>query len=440
MELQRKASGEIPEVSSSNYRGKGAYAPYPLIYMDRAEGATLTDVDGNNYIDFHAGVSAVITGHRPKQQTDAVKEQLERGPYFATTHELEYSAARLVNELVPASERTKFSNTGTEAIMTAIRLARGYTGKDKVLKFEGMYHGHSDDALVNVHPHAADLGARRNPNKIPESVGIPTSKMDVVESIPWNDVELLEEKLEREGDEIAALVTEAVASNTGLLWPREGYLDEVQRLTAEHDVLLILDEVVTGFRMGLHGAQGHFDLEPDLAVFGKALANGYPCSALTGKAEVMQFIDSTPSGGTFMGTFSGNPLVVAAAKANLETLRDIGSTGYEELYELGDRLTTGLEEILLDQGFDVFIPDFAGFFYLHFHDGQTNPESWREYRDMAGHIDEGLMKAFAAGMINEGIFIPPQAGRINLMHAHTEEHIEKALEAAKVAATAIQQT
>lgn len=440
IELQEQAIDEIPEVASSNHRGKGAYAPYPLIYMDTAEGATLTDVDGNEYIDFHGGVSAIITGHRPEGQIAAVREQLDRGPYFATTYELEYESAKLMNELVPASDRTKFINTGTEAIMSAIRLARGYTGKDKILKFEGMYHGHSDDVLVNVHPHSSNLGGRRNPNKIPESVGVPNTKLAAVESIPWNDADLLAEKLEREGDDIAAIITEAVASNSGLLWPHEGYLDELQYLADKHDVLFILDEVVTGFRMGLHGAQGHFGLEPDLAIYGKAIANGYPCAALTGQAEIMDFIDSDPNGGTFMGTFSGNPLVVAAAKANLEILEGIGTSGYEDMYRQGERLTSGLEDILTDRGYNVFIPDFAGFFCLHFHDGETDPETWTEYRDMDTHVNEDLMKEFAAGMINEGIFIPPQAGRINLMHAHTDEHVETALEAAKFAADHLSHT
>lgn len=434
LELQSKAVSEIPEVASSNHRGKGAYDPYPLIYMERGEGATLTDVDGNEYIDFHGGVSALITGHRPEEQMTAVKDQLDRGPYFATTHELEYETAQMVNDLVPASDRTKFISTGTEAVMTAIRLARAYTGKEKVLKFEGMYHGHGDDMLVNVHPHPSNLGERRNPNKIPESVGVPEEKLDVVESIPWNDIDLLEEKLEREGEDVAAIVTEAVASNSGLLWPKAGYLQELERLADEHDVLFILDEVVTGFRMGLHGAQGHFDLEPDLAIYGKAIANGFPCAALTGKAEVMEFIDGDPNGGTFMGTFSGNPLVVAATKANLGILQELGTSGYDDLYRRGERLTDGIVEILGDTGFDVFIPDFAGFFCLHFHDGESDPNDWSEYRDLAPHTNDDLFKQYAAVLIDEGIFIPPQPGRINLMHAHNDQHIDAMLEATKVAA------
>lgn len=433
LELQHQALKEIPEATSSNYRGKTNYAPYPMIYMDHADGATLTDVDGNSYIDFHCGVSSVITGHRPEEQLEAVKQQLDQGSYFATTYELEYETAKLVNDLVPASDRTKFISTGTEAVMTAMRLARAYTGKEKILKFEGMYHGHTDYALVNVHPDVGSLGTIRNPTKIPESTGIPQKTMETVEAIPWNDATLLEEKLDRKGDEIAAVITEAVMSNSGLIWPTEEYLDELRRLTRDHDVLFILDEVVTGFRMGLHGAQGYFDIEPDLAVYGKALANGYPCAALTGRAEVMDFIRSEPDKATFMGTFSGNPLVVAAANANLQRLTDIGTDGYDELHEKGTRLTEGLREILADAGHRAFIPDFAGFFYLHFLHGDTDPTQWTDWRDIAPHVDDEIYEQFASEMIGQGVFFPPKSGRINLMHAHTDEHIDTALEAAKQA-------
>lgn len=433
LHLQRRATDEIPEATSSNYRGATSYAPYPMIYVEEADGTRITDVDGNTFVDFHCGVSSIINGHRPSEQVEAVKRQLDRGPYFATSYELEYETAKLVNELVPGSDLTKFISTGTEAVMSAIRLARAYTGKEKLLKFEGMYHGHTDYALVNVHPDVGSLGTTRNPTKIPESTGVPRKTLETVESIPWNDGGLLEEKLEREGDEIAAVVTEAVMSNSGLVWPSDGYLDELRRLTRAHDVLFILDEVVTGFRMGLHGAQGYFDIEPDLAVFGKALANGYPCAALTGREEVMRFIKPEPDRATFMGTFSGNPLVVAAANANLQLLEEVGESGYEDLYDRGRRLTAGLRDIAEDADESVFVPPFAGFACLHFTDGDSDPTEWRDWRDLAPHVDEDRYERFASTMIGEGVFFPPKFGRINLTHAHTEEDIDEALEAAKVA-------
>ena len=429
--LQRNAAEEIPEATSSNYRGKSSYAPYPMIYMDEGNGAELTDVDGNRYIDFHCGVSSIINGHVPEAQEAAVKRQVERGPYFATTYEIEHETAKLMNELVPSSDLTKFISTGTEAVMSALRLARAYTGKEKILKFEGMYHGHTDYALLNVHPNVENLGTKRNPTKIPETTGVPGQTLETVESIPWNDPVLLEEKLEREGDEIAAVITEGVMSNSGLLWPQHGYLEDLRRLTREHGVLLILDEVVTGFRMGLHGAQGYFDVDPDLSIFGKAMANGDPCAALTGREDVMRFLEAGTDKATFMGTFSGNPLVVAAANANLESLKDVGQSGYADLYEKGERLTAGFREILTDAGHDVFIPEFAGFFCLHFTDGESDPSQWHDWRDISPHIDVESYQRFGSRMIGEGIFLPPKTGRINLMHVHTDEHVDRALEAAK---------
>ena len=430
MELQERALEEIPEATSSNYRGSESYSPYPLIYIDRGDGARVTDVDGNEYLDFHGGVSSTILGHNVPEQTEAVKAQLERGSYFATAHETEYEAARLVNELVPASDMTKFLSTGTEAVTSAIRLARAYTGKEKVLKFEGMYHGHTDYMMVNVHPHTADLNGRHAPTKVPEAPGVTEAAMGTVETVPWNDPTLLEERLERHGDEIAAVITEAVMGNSGLIRPNEGYLEEIRRLTEAHDVVFILDEVITGFRMGLKGAQGYFDIQPDLAIYGKALANGYPCAAITGKREIMETIGSAPEKAKVSGTFSGNPVATAATKANLEILTEIGEGGYEEFYDTGKRLTEGLRAVFEDAGEDVFIPEFAGFFYVHFTDGDAEPERWSEWRDLSGATDTERYKSFAAEMVGRGIFLPPKHGRINLMHAHTDEHVEAFLDAA----------
>jgi len=279
---------------------------------------------------------------------------------FGTGNQLE-ETARLVNELVPASDLTKFTCSGTEGIMSAIRLARAFTGKDKILKFEGLYHGHHDYVMVNDKPAARDLGSRQNPHKIPSGTGIPRKTLESVETLPWNDSELLARKLERDGDEMAAVMTEGVMSNGRLLRPRDGFLQDVRELTREHDVLLILDEVMTGFRMDLHGAQGYFDVAPDLAVFGKGLANGYPVTALTGREKVMRKLNGQPDGAPFYGTYSGHPLALAGAKANLEALSEIGEDGYDEFLSRGQRLVEGLREIANDAGHDVYIPDFTGF-------------------------------------------------------------------------------
>jgi glutamate-1-semialdehyde 2,1-aminomutase len=263
--------------------------------------------------------------------------------------------------------------------------------------------------------------------------GIPETTHRNVETLPFGDAQLLAEKLEREGDEIAAVLTEAVMSNCGLVRPPDGYLERVRQLTREHDVLLILDEVVTGFRMGPQGAQGHYDLDPDLAVFGKALANGYPNAAVTGHRDIMEFIEADSEKASFSGTFSGNPLVIAATKACLEEVQDIGDSGYERFLNRGQRLVEGLREIGADMGHEVFVPDFAGYTYLHFHDGETDPETWTEWRQVDRHVNFDTYRQFAAEMIGQGVYFIPRVGRINISHAHTDEHINQALEAAKTA-------
>lgn len=432
LDLQERACEEMPEGTSSNYRGKTAYAPYPMVYMESAEGTTLTDVDGNEYLDLFCGVSTIIAGHRPPNQIEKVREQLDRGPYFATTYERELETAKLVNEIVPGADKTKFISTGTEANMSAVRLARAYTGKDKILKFEGMYHGHTDDMLMDVHPKVENLGTRQNPRKIPSSNGIPKQIRETVEILPWNDLDLLAEKLETEGDEIAAVITEGVMSNCGLIYPNDGYLEGLRRVTREHDVLLILDEVVTGFRMGLGGAQEHFDIEPDLAVFGKALANGYPSAAVTGREEIMDFIQPVPDKADFSGTFSGNPLVIAATKANLEFLRDEGHSGYRDFLERGQRFVNGLRDIVSDSSHNAHVPDFAGFTCMLFSDSEA--VEWRDWRDVDNHYRPEKYRQFATAMIGEGVYMVPRPlGRINLTHVHTDEDVGAVLEAAKIA-------
>lgn len=435
LELQKSAATEIPEATSSNVRGMTSYDPYPLIYMEKGEGAILHDVDGNEYIDCLCGVSAIIQGHAPARQREKVKSQIDRGSYFATTYEHEQEAARLMNEMIPSSERTKFISTGTEAAMSAVRLARAYTGKDKLLKFEGMYHGHFDDVLLNVHPNTEALGTRHNAEKIPSTTGIPQDKRKAVETLPWNDTSLLEQKLEQEGDEIAAVLTEAFLSNSGLIHPQDGYIQDLRRLTREHDVLLILDEVVTGFRAGFPGAETRFDIKPDLSIWGKAIANGYPCAAVTGRADIMEFLSGAPDESTFMGTFSGNPVVVAAAIANLEALREIGEEGYRQFFERGQRLAEGISEVTRGAGHDVWVPDFVGFTHVYFHDGMTDPETWSDWRDVDRHENSEKGRQFAKEMIDLGVYmVPRNHARLNLTHAHTDEHIDEIIDAAKTAA------
>jgi glutamate-1-semialdehyde 2,1-aminomutase len=263
---------------------------------------------------------------------------------------------------------------------------------------------------------------------------VSTGAIEYVETLPWNDPALVEERLDREGEDVAAIVTEAVMGNGGLIWPEEGFLDSLQRMAADHDALFVLDEVVTGFRMGLGGAQAYFDLQPDLAVFGKAMANGYPCAAVTGRREVMEFVGGSSERATFAGTFSGNPMATAATRGALEALSAVGESGYVEFQRRGERLTSGLREVLADAGEEVFIPDFAGFTQIHFVEGGADPESWADWRDVEPNVDHARYRSFARGLIDRGVFLPPTPDRLNLTHAHTDSHVDEVLDAAIEAA------
>lgn len=399
--------------------------------IEYGDGSRVVDVDGNEYVDCHCGYSSVIIGHAPDDQVDAVGKQVHRGPYFGTPHELEYETSMRLQALFPGDRMTNFSSTGTEAIDTALRLARSYTGADKILKFEGMYHGHTNDMLVSVDPPRSVLGTRKSPTKIPKVTGIPTEAYENTEVLPWNDASLLSEKIRKEGDDIAAVITEGVLSNGGLTWPTEEFLEELRVVSAHDDILLILDEVVTGFRMGLRGAQGYFDLDPDLSIFGKALANGYPVSAIVGKPKVMRTIKGSPDTASTLGTFSGNPLVLSAATAALDQLTEIGERGYEKFHDRGNSLVAALRDIFDDSRHNSHVTDFAGFFYVHFL--QQEPDHFRDWRDVEGAVAFDRHFDLWKELRREGVLIPPKFGRINLTHSHTAEDIETISEAVKVA-------
>jgi len=430
-ENTRKAAEEIPDGASSGSRGISAHEPYPMTIIESGDGSRITDIDDNVYIDCHCGYSSVILGHTPRRQVTAVKRQVENGPYFGTAHELEYQTAKRVHTLFPGERMTNFFSTGTEAVDSALRLARSYTGGEKILKFEGMYHGHTNDVLVSVDPPASVLGTKKSPVKIPKVTGIPSDAYEHTEVLPWNDAALLEEKMREEGDQIAAVITEAVLSNGGLAWPTEDFVQELDRIAGMNDVLLVLDEVVTGFRMGLRGAQGYFDIDPDLTIFGKALANGYPVSAVTGKSEIMNFISGSPDTASTLGTFSGNPLVLSAAKESLGLLSELGERGYDEFRERGDELVAAIREIFDDSPHHGHVTDFAGFFYVYFTNSETDTlNDWRDIEEVVvfdRHHD--LWKELR----DEGVLIPPQFGRLNLTHAHTDADIEIIREAVKSA-------
>src|ERR1700684_2046096 len=306
------------EGGSSSSRGPVNFGEYP-IFMREGKGSRLIDVDGNEYIDWMMGFGALPLGHADPRVADAIADAAATGTHFATATEIEIEVAELLRCLIPNAERIRFANTGTEAVMAALRLARGYTGRPKILKFEGHYHGWYDDLMVSSNPlPPAAVGHRNDPLKIPDSSGLNRHALDDTIVVPWNDLLALQRAIENHPGQIAAIITEGIMANMGVIPAAEGYLHGLQELARANGILFILDETVTGFRIAPGGCQEHYKLSPDLVTFGKALGCGLPVAALVGRAEVM---DALQWGGVLhYGTHNGSRIGMYAARANLRVL------------------------------------------------------------------------------------------------------------------------
>lgn len=421
-ELYERATKFIPGGASSSLRGYPFYDPHP-IFIERGKGAKVYDVDGNEYVDYMCAFGAIILGHSHPKVTEAVKQQIDKGTMFGTACELEIEVAEKMRKMVPNIEMVRFACSGTEATMTTMRIARGITGKDKIIKFEGQYHGHHDYACISYQPDLSDMGSRIAPNKIPISPGIPRAVLDTIEILPWNDLDILEKVVKRKGHEIGGIITEPIMGNGGMIFPRKDYLKGMREIATDNDIVLIFDEVWAGFRMAKGGASEYFDVKPDLHTFAKAMANGYPLAAFGGKKEIMSQVGA---GGIFHGgTYSANPLSLAAAKATLTELDD--DAKYKTFYKLGNRLIEGLREGAEKAGHDVYIPGFAGFYNMLF-TKRTEFNDWRDMKD----IDSKKYERWVWEMYKRGVYhaSPDMLERVNLSMAHTEDDIEKTIQAA----------
>jgi len=433
MESSRKlfdrATVVLPGGSSSSFRGYPVFKPHP-IFMDRAKGSKIYDIDGKEYVDYLTAFGSIILGHCHPKVNEAVKNQIDKGTMLGTAYKLEVETAEKVAKMVPNVEMLSFCCSGTEATMTALRIARACTGKDKIIKFEGHYHGHHDYVCVSSQPHQSSWGSRWAPNKIPMSPGVPSDTLNTVIVQPWNDIEVLEKTIERRGGEIAAVLMEPLMGNGGMIYPEKGYLEGVRELTQENDIVLIFDEVVTGFRLAKGGASEYFKVKPDLHCFSKSIANGYPIGAFGGKREIMSRV--VQEGVFHAGTYSANPLCVAAVHATLSEL-DEGDK-YKRFYEIGNRLTDGLREVAENADQNIFIPGFAGFFNMYF----TDKKEFHNWRDVGPNINYDKWDRFAWQMIKRGVYLHPDATeRINITISHTEDDVERTLSVAKDAFRAI---
>ncbi|WP_106497006.1 glutamate-1-semialdehyde 2,1-aminomutase [Lentibacillus sp. Marseille-P4043] len=385
------------------------------IFMDHGKGSKLTDIDGNEYIDYVLSWGPLILGHADDRVVNRLKETAEKGTSFGAPTLMENKLAQLVVERVPSIELVRMVNSGTEATMSALRLARGYTGRDKILKFEGCYHGHGDSLLIKAGSGVATLG-------LPDSPGVPESIAKNTITVPYNDEESLRLAFANYGEEIAAVIVEPVSGNMGVVPPQENFLQNLRKMTEDNGTLLIFDEVMTGFRVGYNCAQGYFGVTPDLTCLGKVIGGGLPVGAFGGKREIMESI--APTGTIYQaGTLSGNPL---AMTAGYETLSAMDENSYELLNQKIDRLVEGYKQAAIDFAIPLHINRAGSMVGVFF----TN-EPVINY-DTARQSNLDYFAQYYRAMIEEGIFLPPsQFEGLFLSTAHTDEDIEKTIQAVR---------
>jgi glutamate-1-semialdehyde 2,1-aminomutase len=395
------------------------------LFVDHADGARIVDVDGNSYVDFVMGQGPAILGHGSPVVVDAVTAQAHRGMSYSAQHEDEVELAELVCELVPCAQRVRFNSVGSEAVHGALRLARGYTGRGKILKFEGHYHGWFDPVLYSVHPPLELAGPAEAPNVVASTAGQQTSSAGDLVLAPWNDLPALRAILAEHGSDIAAVIMEPILCNTGVIPPVPGFLDGVRALCDDIGALLVFDEIITGFRVAPGGAQEKLGMTPDLAVFGKAMAGGMQLSALTGRAEVMDEISTGRV--AHAGTFNSHPVSVAAALATMRALDERRDTLYPRLYRLGTRLADGLRAAAAKAGVPLLVSDFGPLVQMYL----TDAADVRGYRDYAA-TDLKAMARLHGLLLERGVNVVPR-GLWFLSAAHTGTDVDEAVDKAEEA-------
>jgi glutamate-1-semialdehyde 2,1-aminomutase len=424
-QLYESTLGALIEASSSSSRGPANFGKYP-IFMERGRGSHIYDVDGNEYIDWMMAFGALPLGHAHPEIVEAITEAASTGAHFATATPVELEVAEMLQSLVRNAERVRFANTGTEAVMAAIRLARGVTGRPKILKFEGHYHGWHDDLLVssNVLPSSA-LGLRSDPIKIPDSSGLNRSALDDTIVVPWNDLHILESALANNRGQIAAIITEGVMANMGVIPPAKGYLTGLEEMAREHGIVFILDETVTGFRIAPGGCQEYYKLSPDLVTFGKALGCGLPVAALVGRANVM---DALQWGGVLhYGTHNGSRIGMFAARANLRVLTRDNNAAFRHSWRIAEQLCTGLSDLFRQRGRSVLVQRVGPMFQLMF----TDQPAIRDYREFCQFVDRAAFQKFVLSLFPFGVYASPSAALHSIVTlAHTDQDVERTLEAA----------
>lgn len=415
--LMEKARTLMPGGVNSpvrSFRGVGG-TPF---FVDRGEGAYLWDVDGNRYLDYVCSWGPLILGHAHPEVVEALARALERGTSYGAPTALEVELAAMVTEAMPGVEMVRMVNSGTEACMSAIRLARAFTGRPRIIKFAGCYHGHADPLLARAGSGVATLG-------LPDSPGVPAGTVADTIVLPYNDLDVVNATLAAHGEQVAAVIVEPVAGNMGVVPPAPGFLDGLRELTRKHGALLIFDEVITGFRVAYGGAQALYGVVPDLTCFGKIIGGGLPVGAYGGRRDVMEMV--APAGPVYQaGTLSGNPLAMTAGLATLRVLSRPAT--YERLERSGAALEAGLLEGAREAGVPVFCQRVGSLLTLFFREGPVR--CW----DDAARSDTGRYGRFFHALLERGIYFPPsQFEACFLSLAHGDAELEQTIAAARAA-------
>jgi glutamate-1-semialdehyde 2,1-aminomutase len=418
-QLQVRAAGLLPGGVDSPVRAFRAVGGDPP-FVERAHGAYLWDADGNRYLDCFGSWGPMILGHAFPPVLEAIREAASRGTSFGASHKDEANLAELVTRCFPSVQSLRFVSSGTEACMSAVRLARGFTGRKFIIKFEGCYHGHADSLLVKAGSGVVTLG-------IPGSAGIPEETAMHTLALPYNDLTAVEATFAALPGQIACIIVEPVVGNAGTILPAPGYLEGLRRITREHGALLILDEVMTGFRLSLGGAQQIFGIEPDLTTLGKIIGGGLPCGAFGGRADVMDFL--APIGPVYQaGTLSGNPLAMAAGIATLSHLIEHEATLYDGLARSTQAIADGVASIAQERGIALTTNRIGSMFTWFFTGSHVSDFT------SAAHSDATAFGHFHRGMMEAGVWLPPsQFEAAFISAAHGEVEIELALAAARKA-------
>jgi len=431
-QLYRRTLDLLIEGSSSSSRGPANYGEYPL-FMQRGNGSRIYDVDGNEYIDWMMAFGALPLGHAHPAVATAISDAASTGAHFATATEIEIEVAELLRKLAPCAERVRFANTGTEAVMAALRLARGYTGRPKIIKFEGHYHGWYDDLLISSNPlPVTAMGHPRDPIKIPDSSGLNQHALDDTIVVPWNDLPALERAIENHPGQVAAIITEGIMANMGVIPPADGYLQGLQKLARQNGILFILDETVTGFRIAPGGCAEYYRLMPDLVTLGKALGCGLPVAAFAGRAEIM---DALAWGGVLhYGTHNGSRIGLHAARASLQKLTENDSAAFRHTWKIADKLCDGLVGIFKKKQLSTIVQRVGPMFQLMF----TEKSSIHDYREFCQYVDRKAYQRFVLKLFEYGVYTTPAATLHSIVTlAHTDEDVDLTLAAAEKALDAL---